>query len=118
MSGATVLLAAVLAMPLAAPAPLEAATQLMGEGFATSIVARLCTMQGQLKQAAANVRRERPDLTDEQVDAFRAQIAASAPELRAACEQRVRDVLGGEDGRGIGLGEIAHAQRPRVEGDG
>ena len=108
-----VLLAAVLAMPAAAPQALDAATRVMRDGFATSIVDKLCTVQGQLDQAAANVRRDRPDLSDEQIDAFKSNLVASAPELRAACGQRVRDALGGEDGPLARYGERLRAELER-----
>ncbi len=100
MSGAVALLAAALLLPLAAPVPLEAATHRLGEGFSLSLVDALCAVQTQLAQAASSLRSERPDLTPAEVAAFEEHLAASAPELRAACDKRVREAIALEDGPG------------------
>jgi TonB family protein len=96
MSVAAGLLAAVLAAPLAtpAPAPLDAASRRLAEGFTKSLVDQLCTLPAELMQAGARARVERPDLTEAELAGFDARVAASAPALRVACDQRVREVAG------------------------
>ena len=113
MSSRVRLFALALALPLVAtaattpkptpkPAPttaaLDAATQALTDGYATSIVQKLCNVHSMIEFDAARVAKERPDLGAEALAERRRHLEATAPELAAACERRVREVLGSEDG--------------------
>ena len=102
----------------ATAAPLEAATRTLTEAYATSIVDKLCTVQSLIDFDVARVHKERPDLGTEPLAEYRRHLEATAPELRAACDKRVRDALGGEGGPLAHYGErlrteLAKAPLPR-----
>jgi TonB family protein len=112
MNGAGHVLALWLVVPLAASAaaapvqaPLDAATRALTAGYATSIVDKLCSVESLIAFDAARVRKERPDLGSDQLAEYRRHLEATAPELREACDKRVRDALEGEDGPLVHYGE-------------
>jgi TonB family protein len=104
MTAMLVVLAA--ALPLAAPVPapvarptaVDATRTALSEAFAASLVDVLCRIGKPVENAAKGLRAERPDLPAATVAEFEQRLAAAAPQLQGACEQRARELVGAGDG--------------------
>jgi protein TonB len=80
------------------PTPPMAPAQVLTDAFASSLVDLLCPIGRPVARMADQLRAARPDLSSEGLADLERRLKEAAPELKAACERRARELLAPAEG--------------------